>query len=89
VRIYPFGAADLGFAASGMPDHVTVGKIGHDQIKLLVNRLHHLPRHLFQTQLWNLVKGDPAGRGNANVGFARVGLVVAAVQEVGHMGKFF
>ena len=70
-----------------MADHVAVGEVGEDEVIPLVHRRLYLFRHLRQTQLRLLIKGNPLGRGYAHIGLSLEGLVVAAVEEEGHMGE--
>ena len=71
-----------------MPDHVAVGKVGHDQVVALVDAGQNLFGDLRQAQFGNLVERDAFGRWNAHILLAGEGLVVPAVKEKGDMSKF-
>ena len=69
-----------------MADDVAVGEVGEDEVIALVHGPLHLLRHLRQAQLRLLVEGDALGGGDPQVVLAGEGLVLAAVEEEGHMG---
>ncbi len=82
-------AANLCLAVCRMTNHIAVGKVGDDQVNLLVDSIHYLLSDFLQAQLWNLLKRDAARRWNADILLARKGLVVAAIQEKGDVRKLF
>ena len=77
---------DLGPGVLGVADDVAVGKVGHHEV-ILAQGVHYGVRHLGQGELRLLVKVDALGRGEAQVILPGEGIVLAAVEEEGHVGE--
>ena len=80
------GGGQLGLRVGGVSDYIAVGEVGEDELIAAVHGAHDLLRHLRQAQLRLLVEGNALGRGHPQVVLAGEGLVLAAVEEEGHMG---
>jgi len=61
VLIDDFGTFDLGFIIRGMPDHITIGKIGDDQVITLADTIDHLVGYLVEAQTGHLVEWNSLG----------------------------
>ena len=77
---------DLGLRVGGVPDDVSVGEVGEHKV-IFAQGVHHRVRHLGQGQLGLLVEVDALGRGDAHVVLPGEGVVLAAVEEEGHVGE--
>ena len=70
-----------------MADDVAVGEVRHDEVIAFIHGALHLLRHGGQAQHRLLIEGDALGGRDAQVRLPRERLVIAAVEEEGHMGK--
>ncbi len=58
---------ELCLVVGGMPDHIPIGKVGHDQVIVLLQSAQHLLLDLRQAEFRDLVEGNAFRGGDAHI----------------------